>query len=106
VRGLTRRSLTVAALALLPFLASAPTYAAETVRVGIMSAEDEGLWAVVAQRRKRAKQKGLTIKLVVFNDYTQPNEALENRNLDANPSSTNLISRTKPHMMIGSLKSD
>jgi D-methionine transport system substrate-binding protein len=52
-----------------------------TIRVGIMSAEDEDIWAVVA---KEAEKRGLTIKLTVFNDYTQPNEALENGELDAN----------------------
>ena len=46
-----------------------------------MSAEDEDVWAVVAEQ---AKTKGLDVKLVVFNDYTQPNEALENGDLDAN----------------------
>lgn len=53
----------------------------QTIRVGIMSAEDEDVWAVVSQE---AAKNGLTLKLVVFNDYTQPNEALENDELDAN----------------------
>ena len=46
-----------------------------------MSAEDEDIWAVVAQE---AQKRGLTVKLSVFNDYTQTNEALENGDLDAN----------------------
>jgi D-methionine transport system substrate-binding protein len=49
--------------------------------VGIMSAEDEDIWAVVSQE---ALKRGLNVKLTVFNDYTQPNEALENGDLDAN----------------------
>ena len=51
------------------------------VRVGIESGEDEDLWAIVAQE---AKKRGLNVKVVTFNDYTQPNEALEHGDLDAN----------------------
>jgi D-methionine transport system substrate-binding protein len=79
---LDRRFVLAGMLALAPVLAPAGAYADQkTVRVGIMSAEDEDVWAVVAEQ---AKQKGLDVKLVVFNDYTQPNEALENGELDAN----------------------
>ncbi len=78
---LTRRLLIAAALALPSLFATASARADETVKVGIMSAEDEDLWAVVAQE---AKKHGLTVKLTVFEDYTQPNEALENGELDAN----------------------
>lgn len=77
----TRRAFlaaTLAASALLPLKALA---AEQTVRVGIMSAEDEDIWAAV---KKEAAKHGLDLKLVVFNDYTQPNEALENGELDAN----------------------
>jgi D-methionine transport system substrate-binding protein len=77
----TRRFMVCASLALLSFFATAPARADEIVRVGIMSAEDEDLWAVVSQE---AKKHGLAVKLTVFNDYTQPNEALENGDLDAN----------------------
>lgn len=80
-----RRLLLAAGLALLPALAStlgaSPAAANQTIRVGIMSAEDEDVWTVVA---KQAAAQGLTLKLVAFNDYTQPNEALENGELDAN----------------------
>ena len=79
---LSRRSLIYAAAALLPLLGATHAYAAnQTVRVGIMSAEDEDIWSVVSQE---AVKRGLTVKLAVFNDYTQPNEALENGELDAN----------------------
>jgi D-methionine transport system substrate-binding protein len=54
---------------------------AETVRIGIIGGEDEDLWKVVAAQ---AAKNGLTIKTVVFNDYTQPNEALERGDVEAN----------------------
>lgn len=79
--SLSRRLLLAATLALMPVLNAGHAFADQIIRVGIMSAEDEDVWAVVA---KQAAQRGLTLKLVVFNDYTQPNEALENGELDAN----------------------
>src|SRR6202522_1081265 len=79
---LDRRFVLAGMLALGPLLLPGGASAEQkTLRVGIMSAEDEDVWAVVAEQ---AKTKGLTLKLVVFNDYTQPNEALENGELDAN----------------------
>src|ERR1700734_1720457 len=79
---LDRRLVLAGILALAPLLASAGADAEQkTVRVGIMSAEDEDVWAVVAEQ---AKAKGLNLKLVLFNDYPQPNAALENGELDAN----------------------
>ncbi len=80
LQNLTRRAL-FAAFALLTALPVAHAATDQTIRVGIMSAEDEDIWAVVA---KEAAKQGLTLKLTVFNDYTQPNEALENGELDAN----------------------
>lgn len=53
----------------------------KVIKVGIVSGEDEDVWRAVAQE---AAKKGLTIKTVVFNDYTQPNEALERGEIDAN----------------------
>ena len=64
----------------LPLVAHADS-APNPVRVGIESGEDEDLWAVVVQE---AKKRGLNVKVVTFNDYTQPNEALEHGELDAN----------------------
>ncbi|MDR6756509.1 D-methionine transport system substrate-binding protein [Mycoplana sp. BE70] len=52
-----------------------------TVKVGIMAGEDEDIWRVVTAE---AEKKGLTIEVVTFNDYTQPNEALERGEIDAN----------------------
>ncbi len=46
-----------------------------------MSGEDEDVWRVVTTE---AAKKGLKIETVVFNDYTQPNEALERGEVDAN----------------------
>jgi D-methionine transport system substrate-binding protein len=79
--SLTRRAAVAATFVLAALLPAASEAANQTIRVGIMSAEDEDIWAVV---KKQAAEKGLDLKLVVFNDYTQPNEALENGELDAN----------------------
>jgi D-methionine transport system substrate-binding protein len=53
----------------------------QTIRVGIMSGEDEDVWRVVAAN---AAKQGLAIKITTFSDYTQPNEALSEHDLDAN----------------------
>jgi D-methionine transport system substrate-binding protein len=53
----------------------------KTIKVGIMSGEDEDVWRVAVAE---AAKKGLAIETVVFNDYTQPNEALERGEIDAN----------------------
>lgn len=76
---LTRRT----ALALAATLAFAPLAHAQdtTLKVGIMGGEDESVWAVVAEQ---AKPLGLTIETVIFNDYTQPNEALSRGEITAN----------------------
>ena len=79
--NMRRRAFLLATLAAAALGGMAPAKADQTVRVGIMSAEDEDIWSVVSQE---AKKRGLTVKLSVFNDYTQPNEALENGDLDAN----------------------
>ncbi len=54
---------------------------AKSIKVGIISGEDEDVWRVVTAE---AAKKNLTIETVVFNDYTQPNEALERGDIDAN----------------------
>ncbi len=59
-----------------------PSFAAnQTVRVGIMSGEDEDVWRAVAAN---AAKHGITVKVTTFSDYTQPNEALAQHDLDAN----------------------
>ncbi|MDR5758872.1 MetQ/NlpA family lipoprotein [Caballeronia sp. LZ035] len=55
--------------------------ASQTVRVGIMSGEDEDVWRAVAAN---AARQGITVKITTFSDYTQPNEALAQHDLDAN----------------------
>lgn len=55
--------------------------AAQTVRVGIMSGEDEDVWRVVAAN---AAQHGIDVKVSTSSDYTQSNEALTEHDLDAN----------------------
>jgi D-methionine transport system substrate-binding protein len=83
---LTRRAglaaLAASALALVGVAAASPSFAADkTIRVGIMSGEDEDVWRQVTVQ---AAKKGLKIETVAFNDYTQPNEALERGEVDAN----------------------
>ncbi|MDR6665825.1 MetQ/NlpA family lipoprotein [Rhizobium sp. 1399] len=79
-----RAALTVAAsaAALIAFAAPAPSFAEDkSIKVGIMSGEDEDVWRVVTSE---AAKKGLKIETITFNDYTQPNEALERGEIDAN----------------------
>jgi D-methionine transport system substrate-binding protein len=83
--AVTRRTGMAALLALavsggfasLPALAEDKT----SVKVGIISGEDEDVWRVVVQE---GAKRGLAIETIVFNDYTQPNEALERGEIDAN----------------------
>jgi D-methionine transport system substrate-binding protein len=53
----------------------------QTIRVGTMSGPDADIWKVVA---KQARTEGLDIKVTEFNDYIQPNAALDAGDLDAN----------------------
>lgn len=83
---ITRRaglSAVLAAAAAFSMTMAAPASAEDktTVKVGIMSGEDEDVWRVVVAE---AEKKGLTVEVVTFNDYTQPNEALERGEIDAN----------------------
>ena len=72
----------VSAAALFALAAPAPSFAEDkSIKVGIMAGETEDVWRVVASE---AAKKGLKIETVTFNDYTQPNEALERGELDAN----------------------
>lgn len=76
-------ALAVAAVAVSTFSVAAPAFAEDKkdLKVGIISGEDEDVWRVVVTE---AAKKGLTIETVVFNDYTQPNEALARGEIDAN----------------------
>lgn len=82
--SLTRRLALGAALvaAVASFAAPLPSFAEDKkIKVGIMSGEDEDVWRTV---QKEGAKRGLKIETVVFNDYTQPNEALERGEIDAN----------------------
>lgn len=84
--GLTRRgglALLLASALALGGLAAGPAAAQDSkaIKVGIISGEDEDVWRVVVAE---GEKRGLAIETVVFNDYTQPNEALERGEIDAN----------------------
>jgi len=87
VTSITRRAglaaLLATTLAVVGLTAPSPSFAEDkkAIQVGIISGEDEDVWRVVTAE---AAKKGLTIETVVFNDYTQPNEALERGEIDAN----------------------
>lgn len=55
----------------------------KTLKVGIMTLDDatEPLWDKV---KELAEEKGVKIELVEFTDYNQPNEALQNGEIDVN----------------------
>ena len=75
-------ALAVSAAAIAGFAAPSASFAEDkSIKVGIISGEDEDVWRVVTAE---AAKQGLTIETVVFNDYTQPNEALERGEVDAN----------------------
>lgn len=83
---LSRRSLLALAAAvatgsLAAALLPPPGLAAETVKVGVISGSDEEIWEVV---REVAAERGLTVEIVPFQDYAQPNAALDAGDLDAN----------------------
>ncbi|QDH16846.1 MetQ/NlpA family ABC transporter substrate-binding protein [Swingsia samuiensis] len=60
-----------------PAFADTPT----TLKIGIMSGEDEDIWKVVSQN---AAKRGLNLQIVTFSDYNAPDEALAEHELNAN----------------------
>ncbi|WP_026017229.1 MULTISPECIES: MetQ/NlpA family ABC transporter substrate-binding protein [Furfurilactobacillus] len=52
-----------------------------TVKVGIVGTDDEKIWKPIAQD---VKKKGINLKIVTFTDYTQPNQALNDKQIDLN----------------------
>ena len=75
-------ALAASAIALLALGSPSAGHAEDkSIKVGIMSGEDEDVWRVVVAE---AAKKGLAIETITFNDYTQPNEALERGEIDAN----------------------
>ncbi|WP_347558198.1 MetQ/NlpA family ABC transporter substrate-binding protein [Robbsia sp. KACC 23696] len=61
--------------------ADADSAAKKVVRLGTMSGPDADIWQVA---RGEAAKHGLTVKITEFNDYVQPNAALDAGDLDAN----------------------
>ena len=53
----------------------------QTLKIGTMSGPDAQIWTEVT---KVAAREGLAIKVIEFNDYVQPNAALDAGDLDAN----------------------
>ncbi|WP_448953136.1 MetQ/NlpA family ABC transporter substrate-binding protein [Labrys neptuniae] len=66
------------ALALVP---AGAAFAADKLKLGVMGGDEQRIWEVA---QKVAAKDGLDIELVAFSDYTIPNEALSNGDLDAN----------------------
>ncbi|WP_105956718.1 MetQ/NlpA family ABC transporter substrate-binding protein [Apilactobacillus quenuiae] len=68
-------------LLLLPlFLLTACGNSGHTVKLGIMGG-DKRVWNPIADRLKK---KGINLQLVSFTDYSQPNGALQNHEVDIN----------------------
>ncbi|MCS3400381.1 MetQ/NlpA family ABC transporter substrate-binding protein [Burkholderia thailandensis] len=76
--SIIRRAAGGAVLAIAATLAHADGPA---LRIGTMSGPDAQIWAEVT---KVAARDGLAIKVIEFNDYVQPNAALDAGDLDAN----------------------
>ncbi|HEX3379160.1 MAG TPA: MetQ/NlpA family ABC transporter substrate-binding protein [Paraburkholderia sp.] len=53
----------------------------KVIKVGTIGGPDAQIWEVVT---KVAKREGLNVKVIEFNDYIQPNAALDAGDLDAN----------------------
>ncbi len=82
-RSLTRRTLfaTLAALSAAVAMPLSAAKAQDTIRIGVMAGESEDVFRTVAEE---AAKQGLTLTIVPFSDYIQPNEALANGEIDAN----------------------
>lgn len=78
--SLSRRAL-LGVLVIEPLLRVAHATEQKTLRIGIMSGEDEDIWRLIATH---AAGVGLTLKIVTFSDYNAPDEALAEHELDAN----------------------
>lgn len=76
-----RLAAALGAASLVASLAPLTAYADETIKVGVTGGPHEQLMEVV---KSVAAKNGLTIKIVEFSDYVQPNAALASGDLDAN----------------------
>ncbi|WP_373759315.1 MetQ/NlpA family ABC transporter substrate-binding protein, partial [Weissella soli] len=84
MKNVFKSGLVMAAAGLLGSVAlpSAVASADTVVKVGLVGTSDAKLWKSVA---KTAKNKyDITIKVKVFTDYNQPNQALKDGSLDLN----------------------
>lgn len=81
--GASRRSLLLGALSLATalVLGQGHGYAADRLKVGVMSGSEEEILEVV---KEVAAKDGLELEVIAFSDYVLPNEALESGDLDAN----------------------
>ncbi|CAG9223333.1 L-methionine/D-methionine ABC transporter membrane anchored binding protein [Paraburkholderia tropica] len=70
-----------AATLIAPLCAPLAAHADETIKVGVTGGPHEQVMEVV---KRVAAKNGLTIKIVEFSDYVQPNAALAGGDLDAN----------------------
>ncbi|MFL9960515.1 MetQ/NlpA family ABC transporter substrate-binding protein [Paraburkholderia sediminicola] len=77
-RTLIQNLLAIVAVSLGASLAHADE---KRITVGTMSGPDAQIWSVVT---KAAAREGLAVKVIEFNDYVQPNAALDAGDLDAN----------------------
>lgn len=59
----------------------ASEFAGETVKIGLVSGPAEEVWAPVVEQ---AAADGITVEIVLFTDYVQPNIALAEGSLDLN----------------------
>jgi len=78
--AIIRRAL-AGALLVATAVAGTAVHAADRIKVGISGGDAEIVWAEV---KKVALREGIDVQLVVFNDYTLPNAALDAGDLDAN----------------------
>ncbi len=76
-----RLAAALGAASLIATLAPLSAHADETIKVGVTGGPHEQLMEVV---KSVAAKNGLTIKIVEFSDYVQPNAALASGDLDAN----------------------
>ena len=83
-------------------LAGAPSAGAQepsTIRVGVTAGPHAEVLDAV---KKVAAERGLNIKVVEFTDYVFPNQALANKDLEANSFQPSPISRTRSARPAGS----
>jgi D-methionine transport system substrate-binding protein len=78
---MSKQFFVVCACALLMVLGCRPVNAQQRLKVGVSGGDGELIWAKV---KEIARQKGLDVQIIVFNDYLLPNAALDGGDLDAN----------------------